>query len=224
MPVVFKDVKPEKITIEKDGTLFYFQIDEGKRKSARLNFLIDPERDIGKIMIDHFRKALTGWDNLLNEDNDPVPFSIAVRDTLVNCMEVFNEEDVLGVLNPDSKKKDIDREPDIDLRKCISEAVVMHWKPERCEGCDYYPSCQKPGGVCVEIQRAPTPHWNITFTAAVEIYFKAVRLSGRDMNGYPTLDMLDFILKHEDYEIENKERFMHYITEIHMGFLETLKK
>jgi hypothetical protein len=105
MPVVFKDVKPEKITIEKDGTLFYFQIDEGKRKSARLNFLIDPERDIGKIMIDHFRKALTGWDNLLNEDNDPVPFSIAVRDTLVNCMEVFNEEDVLGVLNPDSKKK-----------------------------------------------------------------------------------------------------------------------
>ena len=74
------------------------------------------------------------------------------------------------------------------------------------------------------MQRAPTPHWNITFTAAVEIYFKTIQISSHDMNGYPTLDMLDFILKYEDYEIEDKERFFRYITELHQGFLETQKK
>ncbi len=143
MPVVFKEVKPEDITIEKDGTKFIFRIDEGKRKSARLNFMLDPERDIGKIMLDHFRKALIGWENLVNEDGDQVPFSIAVRDTLVNGMEVFGEDDLLNILNPDSKKK---------MEQSLkSTSANVSEKPSSCSG------ARKNAKAATGIQSAKSP-------------------------------------------------------------------
>ena len=127
MPVVFRDVEPEKITIEKDGTKFFFEVNEGSRKSMQLNFNADPEKDIGKAMLYRFRKCLKGWDTLVDDTGKEIPFSVAVRDALVNGMEVFDETDIYEVLIPDLKKK-----TETMSQKSISESASE--KPSSCAG------------------------------------------------------------------------------------------
>lgn len=84
-----------------------------------------------------------------------------------------------------------------------------------CGGCDGFPNCRLPKGKCNQLQRAPTPRWNADFAAAVEIYYKAIRLSGCDMNGIPQLTMLQTVLDHSDYEIEDDTAFFEYIDALH---------
>lgn len=63
----------------------------------------------------------------------------------------------------------------------------------------------------------PKPEWNYDFTMAVEIYSKAVQLSGCDFNGMPQLTKLEFVLDFVDCEIDDKEMFLTYIIELHHG-------
>lgn len=35
------------------------------------------------------------------------------------------------------------------------------------------------------------------------------------MNGFPTLDKLEFVMNFRDYEIDSKERFLDYLTALH---------
>ncbi len=68
------------------------------------------------------------------------------------------------------------------------------------------------------------PEWNYDFTMAVEIYSKAVQLSGCDFNGMPQLTKLEFVLDMVDCEIDDKERFMTYLTEIHFGTISAIPR
>lgn len=109
------------------------------------------------------------------------------------------------------------------IEKCVTEAVVMGWGPEKCGACAYWPECQKLDGVCPELQRMPTPRWTADFTAAVDVYFKAISMSGRDFNGMPQLNMLEFVMGHEDMVIEDKGLFFTYIRELHRAMIETAR-
>jgi hypothetical protein len=47
------------------------------------------------------------------------------------------------------------------------------------------------------------------------VYLETVSLSGTDINGMPTLDMLDFVMKFRDYEIDSKDQFLDYLAALH---------
>lgn len=61
----------------------------------------------------------------------------------------------------------------------------------------------------------PTPDWPEDFLIAVQIYRRTTALSGCDMNGYPQLTKLEFVLDSEEYEVEERARFIGYIEAIH---------
>lgn len=119
MPLVFKEQLPETITIEKEGTQFYFEVDASTRNAMRLSFYINADKDFAEVMLDRFCKCLKGWDNLVDEQGNFIPFSIAVRNALVYNASVFDEADIINVLIPDSKKK-TETETNTNL-KSISE-------------------------------------------------------------------------------------------------------
>lgn len=106
MPVVFKKQEPQKITIEKDGTKFFFEVNEARRRQARINMFLDKEHDMGKMTVDFFKTTLVGWQNLIDEDKKEMPFSIAVRDALVEETKIFSDDDVFEVVfGEDTPKK-----------------------------------------------------------------------------------------------------------------------
>jgi hypothetical protein len=78
-----------------------------------------------------------------------------------------------------------------------------------------------PGGVCVEIQRLPTPRWSEDFTAAVMVYHRTVALSGSDANGFPQLTKLEFVLDSEEFEVSDRAEFIGFIEALHN---ETIRK
>lgn len=47
------------------------------------------------------------------------------------------------------------------------------------------------------------------------MYYQAVGLSGRDVNGYPQLSKLEFVLEYAEFEVEDKAVFYEYIQAIH---------
>lgn len=65
------------------------------------------------------------------------------------------------------------------------------------------------------IQWEPTPKWPGDFESAVEIYNRTVFLSGIDMNGYPQLTQLEFVMNSVEREIDSRELFMEYIEMLH---------
>jgi len=105
MPIVFRDEKIPPVVIDKDGTLFYFTVTPGVKRQARLNMYLRGELDAGAFHNDLFRKALTGWENLVDPDGNEVPFSAQVRDRLVNGCDIFNDEDIITVFGLAVEKK-----------------------------------------------------------------------------------------------------------------------
>lgn len=108
MPVVFKDTKREPLVIDKDGSKFFFDLPESKRRQIQINRYVSGDRDPGAFAIDTFRCALVGWENVTDQNGNDVPFSIPVRDSLVEDPAIFTDDDVLTVLGlwDDHKKKD----------------------------------------------------------------------------------------------------------------------
>jgi len=124
MPITFKrDKKQEPNIIDKDGTKFYFKINEAVRKRVRLNMVLMGERDFGAMIMELFRVSLIGWENLYDENKAIIEFSIPVRDSIVCESDIFNDDDVLNIFNlgaPDSKKskeKDGGEKDDSTLKK-----------------------------------------------------------------------------------------------------------
>ena len=109
MPIVFKKTEAEQQIIEKDGTRFIFETSEGKRRQARMNTYagMKGDRDFGSLIEDMFRKSLTGWENLVDENGKQVDYSIVVRDALVRETDIFNDSDVLAVLGLGEDKKKV---------------------------------------------------------------------------------------------------------------------
>ena len=100
----------------------------------------------------------------------------------------------------------------------------MGFRPSMCDGCKYFPECRLPDGRCKMLQNALTPRWTVDFTAAVEIYYRTVALSGCDMNGKPQLTMLQFVMEHTDYEIDDDAAFLDYISALHNMTILSRKK
>jgi hypothetical protein len=105
MPVVFKSEKQEPITITKQGdagepTLFIFVLSREKQRQARMQMYAGGERSAGAFITEIFRRALVGWDNLIDEAGHEIPFSIEVRDSLVNDTDIFTDADVFTVIGP----------------------------------------------------------------------------------------------------------------------------
>lgn len=95
MPVIFKSDKRDPLIIDKDGTLFYFDLPEGIRRQVRINMYATGDKSDGTIIAEAFRRSLYQWDNLVNEAGEPIPFSLPVRDAVCNDTEIFTDDDVL---------------------------------------------------------------------------------------------------------------------------------
>jgi len=68
------------------------------------------------------------------------------------------------------------------------------------------------------------PYWINDFATAVEIYDKTVNLSGWDINGFPQLSKLEFILEMSDYEVDHREQFIDFISLIHNWNIRTISE
>ena len=115
MAITFKENAPTRHTIDKDGTLFHFEINAAKRKRARIQQALTKEGNVAEMMLDLFRTALVDWNNLLDEDGKEIPFSIAVRDGLIENTDVFDENDVFDVVTnawtPEAKDAAAKKQP-----------------------------------------------------------------------------------------------------------------
>ncbi len=105
MPVVFKSEKREPIIITKQGdagepTEFYFDLSREKQRQARMQMYAGGERTAGAFITEIFRRALTGWKNLIDEAGKEIQFSIEVRDSIVNDTDIFTDDDVFKVIGP----------------------------------------------------------------------------------------------------------------------------
>jgi len=100
MPITFKCEKQKPFTIERDGTVFYFDLDEGVTKRVHLNATISRENDYGALIVSLFRFALIGWDNLLDEKGNEIAFSVGIRDALIlKNDEIFVEKDIFNFMD-----------------------------------------------------------------------------------------------------------------------------
>jgi len=95
MPITFKCEKQKPFTIERDGTVFYFDLDDAVMKRVKLNATLSREYDYGALMVSLFRFALIGWDNLLDEKGNEIAFTSGIRDALVLKSDVFDENDII---------------------------------------------------------------------------------------------------------------------------------
>ena len=99
MPLVFKNQKRKPVTIEKDGSVFFFDLSKGRQRQVRLNMFLGGDRDPGALITEAFRKALYAWENVQDESGNPVEFSVEVRDALIDQTDTFTEDDMFTVLD-----------------------------------------------------------------------------------------------------------------------------
>ncbi len=103
MAITFRDQKPERITIAKAGdggepTRFFFEPTKSVCMRAKYNIMADGEGfRFGNLLLEVFRLALVGWENMQDADGKAVPFSVSVRDSLLDVPGLFTEDDVAEV-------------------------------------------------------------------------------------------------------------------------------
>lgn len=108
MPIVFTSETEAPIIIEKSGTEFIFRPSIAVMRRARTNLFVKGESDYGAIFEEIFRLSLVGWNNLISESGEQVPFSAAVRDKIVTT-DIFDTGDIMKISEyfDNSKKKPV---------------------------------------------------------------------------------------------------------------------
>lgn len=106
MPLVFKDEKREPIVITHDDVKLYFEISPGRQRQARINTMIQGGmRDFGVVCNEALKTALTKWEGVVDKNDKPIPFSIPIRDWLIEEAGIITDDDALLVLGLVPEKK-----------------------------------------------------------------------------------------------------------------------
>lgn len=98
MPITFKCEKKDPFIIEREGTVFYFDLDEATITQAKITATLTGDRDPGVLMHSLFRRSLYKWDNLKDENGKDIACTMGMRDAVVCKSEIFDETDVLDFM------------------------------------------------------------------------------------------------------------------------------
>ena len=111
--MIFLNEKTEPVIIEKDGTKFFFNYNDGVKKQAVINAAARRDESVGGEMLDRFRLSLAGWENLKDGSDNDIRFSVPIRDALVTETETFNIMDILDIVGekPDTEGEKSQKKP-----------------------------------------------------------------------------------------------------------------